>query len=119
MSRNKQRLGGEIANLKGFPVRNQAVKLRAVLPESWFKVKDAFEDRLNGCNTAADQSVAAQLLLEIGRCRQVISMCVGLDDPFHFEAVILDKPNHLVCRRCAGATGLGVIVQDRVDDGAG
>jgi hypothetical protein len=45
---------------------------------------------------SADADLAAELVLDVGRARQVVGMDMGLDDPLKLEAVFLDVLDHAV-----------------------
>jgi hypothetical protein len=72
------------------PSFEQRVELRAVALELGAFVEDLAEGVLHDHDLAADADLAAELLLDVGRSRQVVGMDVGLDDPLKLQAVFLD-----------------------------
>ena len=67
----------------------------------------------------ADRGLATQLFADIGRGREVVGVDMGIDDPLDRQALGLHKCDQTVGRHGGGPPGRGVIVQQRVDDGAG
>jgi len=64
------------------------------------------------------QGVAAQVMLDVRRCAQVVGMGMGLHDPLDPQIVGFDEFNDLVSGVVAGTPRLGVVVHNRADDGA-
>jgi hypothetical protein len=95
------------------------VELRTVGLEARLQVEDALEHLLHGGDVMANGGFAAELRLQVGRGRQVVRMGMGFKNPGYFEVIGPNVVHHLVSRRMARAAGLGVVVEYRVDDGAG
>ena len=95
------------------------VELGTVGVEAGLHVEDAFEHALHQCDVVADTGFAAELRFQVGRSGQVVGVGVGFQNPGHGELLAFDEGNYLVGAGVAGAAGLGVVVQHRVDDGAG
>ena len=86
--------------------------------EAGLHVEDVFEDTLHQGDVVTDAGFAAELGLQVGRSGQVVGVGVGFQNPGHGELLAFDEVNHFVGAGVAGAAGLGVVVQHRVDDGA-
>jgi hypothetical protein len=78
------------------PSSNNASNCAAVALELGAFVEDFAEGVLHDHDLVADTDLAAQLLLDVGRGRQVVRMDVGLDDPLQLQAVVLDVGDDLV-----------------------
>ena len=95
------------------------VELRTVGLEARLQVEDALEHLLHGGDVMANGSLAAELCLQVGRGGQVVGMGMGFKNPGYLEVIGANVVHHLVGRGVARAAGLGVVVEHRVDDGAG
>jgi hypothetical protein len=82
--------GGHLADLVGVAIVEQPVELAAVALELGAFVEDLAEGVLHDGDVLADADLAAQLLLDIGRGRQVVGVDMGLDQPLELEAVLAD-----------------------------
>ena len=67
---------------------------------------------------AADAQRAAELLLQVGRGREMVGVDVGLQHPFDLEAMLAHESDHPIGGMAVGAARGRVIVQHRVDQGA-
>jgi hypothetical protein len=102
----------------GVAILEQRVELRAVALELGAFVEDLAEGVLHHGDLVADADLAAELLLDVGRGRQVVGMDMGLDDPLELQAVGLDVGDDLVGVIIGDAAGGVVDVHDGIDDGA-
>ena len=98
--------------------REQLVELRAVCRGAGLvlDVGNRLLHRLDGC---ADRHFAAELLLQIGRGRQVVGMGMGFQQPAAGQIMFAHKGDHLVGRGGRGAARFRVVVEHGVDHGAG
>jgi hypothetical protein len=76
-----QRDDGDVSDRKLIAVLEEPIELRAVPREVGASVEQFSEDVLDADDFPADRELAAQVLLEIGRGRQVIGVSVGLQEP--------------------------------------
>ncbi len=110
---------GHAADLVGVAVGEEMVELRTVALELGALVEHLAERVLHDADVLADADLPAQLLLDVGRSRQVVGMDMGLDQPFEPEAVVADMVDDPVGGGEGDAPGRVVDVHDAVDDGAG
>ena len=95
------------------------VELRTVAGKSRLQIKDAFENFLHGGDVLADCRLATQLGFQVGRGTEVVRMRMGFQNPGGLQIVFTHIRNHFVRRVVSGPAGMGVVVQHRIDDGAG
>ena len=117
MARHVQGAHFQWADMEYLVRREQLVELRAVGPGA-ILVVHLGEGPLHRLDGGADGDVAAQLLLQIGRGRQVVRMGMGFQQPAALQAVCAHEGDDLVCRGGRGAACLGVVVEHGIDDGA-
>ena len=99
-------------------IGEQPVELAAVALELRAGVEDLAEHFLHDGDVAADRQHAAELLLEIGRGRQMVGMHMGLEQPFHLEPVFVHKGDQPVGGPAFGAAGGRIEVQHGIDERA-
>ena len=59
------------------------------------------------------------MFFEIGGRTDVVRMGVRFKNPLHFELVLVDVLDHFLRRSRGGSARLWVVIQNRVNDGAG
>jgi hypothetical protein len=79
------REGAHAADHVGVAILEQRVELAAVALELGAFVEDLAEGVLHHGDVAADADLAAELLLDVGRARQVVGMDMGLDQPLELQ----------------------------------
>ena len=107
---------GHLANadLVAFP--EQGVELAAVALELRARIEDLAEHVLHDRDIGADGDLAAKLLLEIGRRRQMIGMNVRLEQPLHVEAAFFHERDDLVSGFRGCPARRSVIIEHAVDN---
>ena len=85
-----QRVRRHGADRVAVAVLEQAVELRAVALELGALVEDLAEGLLHDGDPGADADLAAELLLDVGRGRQVVGVDMGLDQPLEPQAALAD-----------------------------
>ena len=113
-----QGLGLEGTNLKTVAIAQQAVELAAVASEFGARVEQLAKHVLHRGDVRTNGQLAAQVFLQIGRCRQMVSVHMRLQNPLHAQIQRLHTRHQLVGAGGAGAARLGVVVQHAVDQGA-
>ena len=98
--------------------REQLVKLRAVACCAMLVI-DVGKRLLHRLDRRADGHFAAQLPLQVGCGRQVVGVGVGFQQPAACQLVFANEGDHLVGRGGGRAARLGVVVEHRIDHGAG
>ena len=68
--------------MKHLSVLKQVIKLAAIGQETPFKQKDCAEDFLHLTNVGPDGNLAAQVVANVLRPRDVVSMGMGFQNPF-------------------------------------
>ena len=91
MARSVHDTRGQASKLKAFSIGKQLVKLRAVPLKGFTQVEDTRKDFLNFPNILPNRNLATQLRLNVGCSRQVVSMSMGLQNPFDFESILLNE----------------------------
>ena len=119
MTRYIHRAGRQRTNAEMLAVSQQAIKLRTICRKIRLRVKNALEYLLHRIDVITDGRFATQMLFQIRRRRQMIGMGMGLEYPIDRELVFANKGNHLVSRIGVSTAGLGVVIQNGVDNGAG
>ena len=66
----------------------QMVELGAVRAEFRLKIEKLLEDALNGANVFANRNLSTKLAPQIMRCRQMVRVRVGLQNPLHAQAML-------------------------------
>jgi hypothetical protein len=118
MARNPQGHAFHVADHERLTVLEQMVELAAVGEEASLQVVELLERGLHLADVLADGDAAADFLLQVARCRPVIRMGVRFQDPVDRQVVTAHVGEHLVGGFRAGAAGLEIEVQHRVDDGS-
>src|SRR3546814_5580997 len=95
------------------------VELAAVAGKFSAGIEHLAESILHHGDVETDAKPAAQLLLQVGRGRQVVGMHMGFDDPLDSQALLAHEGDDRVGRMSGGAARGGVEIEHRVDDGAG
>src|SRR5581483_10774164 len=103
----------------GVAILEQAVELAAVAAEFGALVEDLSERLLDGEDVVANSDSAAELLLDVGRSREMVGMGMGLDQPLQLQAVGPDIVDQNVGGLVADATGRIIDVHHGIDDPAG
>ncbi|MNG10330.1 hypothetical protein D3C84_937900 [compost metagenome] len=78
-------------------------------------VEQLAEHFLHRRNVAADAYFSTELFLQVGRCREVVCVDVGLEYPVDPCIEFVHPRNQLVGRRCGGVAGLRVVIKYAVD----
>ena len=118
MAGRVQRARRDRAQHEVVAVLEQPVELTAVALEIRAGVEDLAEHVLHDGDVPADGEQAADLALQVGRCREVVGMDVGLEDPLDLEPMLPHERDHAVGRVAVRVTGGGIVVQHRVDERA-
>ena len=71
----------EFADRKALAVKEQVIELAAVTLEFGSGVEDLAEDVLDDTDLLADAERTAELFLDVRRCREVVRVDVGLENP--------------------------------------
>jgi len=79
--------------------------------EFGLQVEDAFEHVLHVGDGGPYRNAAAQVLAQVVRCREVVGMGMGFQNPLHAQTLLFDKCHQRICRIGAGAASLGVVVE--------
>ena len=116
VARHGHHAGSQITDSEHLPVLQQDIELRAVHTEFGLEIEDALEHFLHPGDLVADTDLSSELLPQVGRRTQVVGMCMGLQDPLYLQALRHHVVDHLVRRGGAGAAGLGVVIQHRVNN---
>ena len=119
MARHRQSLDAQAAQIQAFTIGDQMVKLAAIDRKVRLQVEDAFEDFLHRRDVGANGRFATQAGFQVGGSAQVVGVGVGFQNPSHLQAMAKHIVHHFVCGGRAGAARLGVVVEHRIDDGAG
>jgi 3-hydroxyacyl-CoA dehydrogenase len=112
-------IAAQLANLNAVTIGKQAVELRAVALKLGAFIEHFAEGILDIGDPGADADFAAELLLDIGRCRQMIGVDVGFQYPLQIEVGFADEVDHGVGGPGVGATRGIIKIQYRIDDSAG
>src|SRR5699024_5311075 len=96
-------------------VGEELVELAAVTLECGSCIEDLAERVLNDGDVLTDADATAELLLDIGRGREMIGMNVGLQNPVELQAVAADEFDQAVGRVKIGTPGERLVVEHRVD----
>ncbi|RMN37933.1 hypothetical protein ALQ60_102022 [Pseudomonas syringae pv. papulans] len=96
-------------------VFQQHIELAAITGKVGRRVEQRAEGFLHGGDVAANDNLPTQPLFQIRRCREVISVHVGFENPLHRGAQRLRPFDHPVGRLGPGAAGLGVVIEHAVD----
>ena len=108
--------GRQRANLEGFAIGEQPVKLRAIGGQV-LDVEDALEGLLHGRHVLADRRGRSQSVFQERRRTEVVCVYMSFEYPLDVQLLFLYEPQHTHRRRCRGASGRRVEVQHRIDDG--
>ena len=114
-----QRAAFQGADAERLAVLEQVLELAAVHRERLAEVEQAGEFRLHLGDSRADGQAPAQFALQEDGRRQVVGVHVGLQQPFHLQVVLANVGDQAFGAGMAGAPGGRVVVEHRVDDGAG
>jgi hypothetical protein len=122
----RQRVAGHVhrlhlhaADVEALAVGEQVVELAAVGQEAALQVVELAEGGLHLRDVRADGDAAAGAGLDVARGGQVVGVCVGLQDPLQHQAVFAQVGHDGIGPAAAGAAGLHVEVEHRVDHGGG
>ena len=113
-----QSLGLQSTNLECLAIAQQAVELATVAGKFGARIEQLAKHVLHLGDVRTNGQLAAQLLLQIGRGRQMVSVHMRLQNPLHTQVQRLHTRHQLVGAGGAGAARLGVVVQHAVDQGA-
>ncbi len=108
-----------VAHVIGVAILEQGVKLASIALEFGPFVEDLAEGFLHDQDLLAYPDLAAQSLLDIGRCRQMVRMDMGFDDPLELEVVLPDMLDNRVGMIIGDPARRVIDVHYRVDDSAG
>ena len=81
----------------------QMVKLRTVRYKAVVQIEHPFEHLLHLGNVLSNPDTSAQLRLDVGRCRHMVGMGVGLQNPLQLEFQGFHPIDHPVRRGVSGA----------------
>jgi hypothetical protein len=109
----------QLADPENIAVCKAMVELGPIARKLCSFVEDLAEDNLDIAYVFTDGGFPAEPLLQVGRCGEVISMCVGLENPLNGQAPPLNKRDHRVGIQGGRTPGCGVEIENRVDDCAG
>ena len=93
----------------------QPVELAAVAGEFGACVEKLAKGVLHGGDVRADGQPAAQVLVQVRRCREVVGVHMCLQQPLHLQAELANAPDQPVGTGGAGTARLGVVVEHAVD----
>ncbi|MNP03773.1 hypothetical protein D3C76_956690 [compost metagenome] len=119
MSRGMPHAQRQVADPQFLAILQQAVELAAIGTEFLPPVEQSGEGTLHAGDSRSDGDTPAQLPLEVGGSRQMIGVGMGFQQPFDAQALLADMGDHRVGAGMADAPGGGIVVQHRIDDGAG
>ena len=119
MARRVQGKGLQRADGVAVAILEQRVELRSVTLELGPLVEDLPEGLLHDGNLLTDADLSAQLGLDIGCRGQVISVDMGLDQPFQTPAPRLDEGDDLVGMVIGDPARRIVDIHDGIDHRAG
>ncbi|MNV89284.1 hypothetical protein D3C71_1835670 [compost metagenome] len=102
MTWGMQRTGMQVADAETFFVHQQDIELTAITGEAGFSVEQVTEHLLHLSDVSADGCVPTELFLQIRRCRKMIGMDMGFQDPLHLRAQGFYPGNQTVGRGGAG-----------------
>ena len=108
----------QLTEFDDIALAKQVIELRSVCVGARLQVEDAFEHLLHPRDVATDGDLPAELRSQVRLCRQVIGMGMGLQNPRHVQIVGAHPIEDPVGRCVARATGLQVVIEYRIDDGA-
>ena len=111
-----QRSALQFADPEGFAIGEQVIELRSVPLEIGASVEQFAEHFLHADDILAYSKLAAQLLLQIRRSRDVIGMGVRFYQPRYGQFVRLDIFDDKIGRAVGGAARTGCIIQNRIDN---
>ena len=97
----------------------QLIELAAVALEFGAGVKRLAKYFLYVSDVRTNAGLAAQLLMQVRRGRQVIRVYVGLQNPLDLQIVAADVLDNLVCRTHVGGASGVIKIQDRIENGTG
>ena len=92
------------------------VELAAAALELGSGVEHLAEDVLDDTDVPADGERAAEPVLDVGRCREVVRVEVGLENPLDLQPLLTDEGDELVRRFRRRAASGGVVIQYGVDN---
>ena len=119
MARRVHHLAAQLADMEAVALLEQGIKLRPVALKLAAFVEHLAEGVLHHGDLVANADLAAQMVLQIGRRRQVIGMDMGFQDPFGLQPGLAHIGADAVGRSGAGAARGVVEIQHRIDDRAG
>ncbi|MNJ49407.1 hypothetical protein D3C77_446340 [compost metagenome] len=113
--RGVQRARLQRADGKSLLIVEQHIELTAIAGEATVGIEQRAEDFLHLGDLATDCNLPTQRLFEVGRGGQVIGVYMGFQYPLDLATERFHPAHQLVRRRAAGAPGLGIVIQDTVD----
>ena len=106
----------EFADRKALAVKEQVIELAAVTLEFGSGVEDLAEDVLDDADLLADAERTAEPFLDVGRCREVVRVDVGLENPLDLKPLLPDEGDELIRLLRSRAARGGVVIQHGVDN---
>src|SRR3546814_19397452 len=92
------------------------IEVGSVALESAPVVEQLAEAVLYGDDMLANRDLAAELFLEMRRCRKMVGVGMGLQQPVDCKVMLLDEGDDLVGRGKARAPCRRIIIEYAVDD---
>ena len=92
------------------------IELAAVTLEFGSGVEDLAEDVLDDADLLADAERTAEPFLDVGRCREVVRVDVGLENPLDLKPLLPDEGDELIRLLRSRAARGGVVIQHGVDN---
>ena len=116
MTRGVNRLGGNSADLIAVTVGEQLIKLAAIPFKLGAGVKNFAKHILHRHNMFGNANLATKLLLNIGRCRQMIGMNMRFNQPFQIKAPGFNLGNHCIGMLITHGAGRIIKIEHRIDN---
>ena len=109
----------QVADGKGVAFLEQLIELAAIAGKLGTCIESFTKNFLNIDDFCANSRLSAKMFVQIGCCRQVICVHMGLQNPLNRQVVVSNVLDDLVCRAHVGAAGGVVEIQHRIQDGTG
>jgi len=106
----------ELSDGEDVAIGEQAVVGRSVRCDIGH-IEDTAPVRLDVGNVFADAALAAEFLLQIGRCGEVVGMGMRVEHPIDRETLRFHEIDHFAGRFVAQSAGDRIVVGHAVDDG--